>query len=405
MNLHQDRRFVSLLVSLILVGLSLSAQAETWEPVIGADELTALFSGTVLVAELGGGSLAVAKYNADGTGELKAWNDTFERNWKVVDDELICIEIDRRYQCWRIDKNSEKSNEYRGTKIETGETVIFTVTDQEASLTGAPRTGAGGAAEPSAEEMAQKLANPTNPIMTIGNNFEYVTFQGDLPGAEEESSFRYLFQTVFPFKLSDGKGTVFLRPAVPIFFNEPAPDGLGSFSSEGTDLGDIGFDLSYGQTSKSGWLYGGGVVGTLPTATNDKLGKDKWALGPEALFGKVAKWGAVIGLFTHQWDFAGSGDAKINSSALTYIYAISLGGGWQVAAAPVVTYDHEAASDNRLSLPLGIGIAKTSVIKGRPWKFQLQYWNYVETNDAFGPKHLVRLSISPVVSAPWNADK
>jgi hypothetical protein len=51
---------------------------------------------------------------------------------------------------------------------------------------------------------------------------------------------------------------------------------------------------------------------------------------------------------------------------------------------------------------LGIGIAKTSVIKGRPWKFQLQYWNYIETNDAFGPEHMIRLSISPVMSAPWN---
>jgi hypothetical protein len=253
--------------------------------------------------------------------------------------------------------------------------------------------------------MAQKLANPTNPIMTIGNNFDYVTFQGDLPGAEEESSFRYLFQTVFPFKLADGKGTVFFRPAVPIFFNEPVPDGLGGFSSEGTDLGDIGFDLSYGQTSKGGWLYGGGVVGTLPTATSDQLGKDKWALGPEVLFGKVAKWGVVMGLFTHQWDVAGSGDAKINNTALTYIYAFSLGGGWQVAASPVITYNHEAASDNKLSLPLGIGIAKTSVIKGRPWKFQLQYWNYVETNDAFGPEHQIRLSIAPVLSAPWNANK
>jgi hypothetical protein len=238
--------------------------------------------------------------------------------------------------------------------------------------------------------------------MTIGNNFDYVAFQGELPGAEEESSFRYLFQTVFPYKLADGKGTVFLRPAIPIFFNEPVPDGQGGFSSEGTDIGDIGFDFSYGQTNKKGWLYGGGIVGTLPTATNDRLGKDKWALGPELLFGKVGKWGAVIGLFTHQWDVAGSGDAKINSSAFTYVYAFSLGGGWQVAAAPVITYDHEAASGNKLTLPLGIGIAKTSVINGRPWKFQLQYWNYVEANDAFAPEHLIRLSISPVISAPWN---
>jgi len=379
--------------------------AETWEPVTGVDELAALFSDTVQTAELGSGNVATAKYNADGTGELKAWGDTFAREWKVDGDELICIKIDFHFQCWRIERNIEKDNEYRGTKVETGESVIFTVTAQQVQLGAGPRTDAGGSVQPSAAEMAQKLANPTNPIMTIGNNFDYVTFDGDLAGADDESSFRYLFQTTFPFKLPDNKGTVFFRPAIPIFFNEPVPDGLGGFDDKGIDLGDIGFDFSYGNTSKSGWIYGGGLVGLLPTATDDALGKDRWALGPEALFGKIGPWGAVLGLLTHQWDFAGSGDADINVTSFTYVYAFALGGGWQVAATPVISYDHEATSGNELTLPLGIGIAKTSIIKGRPWKFQLQYWNYVEANDTFAPEHLIRLSISPVVSAPWNVGK
>jgi len=392
-------------VAALLFFMASTVYAETWEAVTGADKLKALFTDTVQTAELGGGSQAVANYNADGTGELQAWGDTFAREWRVEGDDQICIKIDGRFQCWRIERNTEKQNEYRGTKLETGETVIFTVTEQATQLASGSRTDAGGSAQPSAEEMAQKLANPTNPIMTIGNNFDYVTFDGDLPGADDESSFRYLFQTVFPFKLSDGKGTVFFRPAIPVFFNEPVPAGPGSFSSEGIDLGDIGFDFSYGQTSKSGWIYGGGLVGTLPTATNDLLGKDKWALGPEGLFGKIGSWGAVLGLVTHQWDIGGSGNKDINVTSFTYVYAFALGGGWQIAAAPVITYDHEATNDNELTFPLGIGIAKTSIIKGRPWKFQLQYWNYVEANDAFAPEHLLRFSVSPVVSAPWNAGK
>lgn len=382
-----------------------SAQADTWEPVTDADQLRALFTDTVQTAELGGGSQAVANYNADGTGELKAWGDTFAREWKLDEDNQICIKIDNRFQCWRIEKNQDKDNEYRGAKIETGETVIFTVADQKAKMGAGPRTDAGGSAQPSAAEMAQKLANPTNPIMTIGNNFDFVTFDGDLPGADDESSFRYLFQTVFPFKLSEGKGTVFFRPAIPVFFNEPVPDGAGNYDSKGVDLGDIGFDLSFGKTSKSGWIYGGGAVGLLPTATDDALGKDKWALGPEALFGKIGAWGAALGLLTHQWDVGGSGDADINVTSFTYIYAFALGGGWQLSAAPTITYDHEVDSDNALNLPLGIGLAKTSIIKGRPWKFQVQYWNYVESNDIFAPEHLIRFSVSPVVSAPWNAGK
>lgn len=392
------------IVALVFLALTRPGHTQDWEPVRGAD-LEALFSDTTQKTELAGGSEAVAQFNADGTGELRAWGDTFARRWRVDDDQNVCILIDGKDQCFQVDRNPATPGEYRGTKLTTGETVIFTVSDQKATIGPAPRTQDGGPGQPSAAEMAQKLANPTNPIMTIGNNFDYVTFQGDLAGADHESSFRYLFQTVFPFKLRDGKGTVFFRPAVPVFFNEPVPDGAGGFDEKGIDLGDIGFDLSYGQTSKSGWIYGGGLVGTLPTATSDALGKDRWALGPEGLFGKIGSWGAVLGLLTHQWDVAGSGDADINVTSFTYVYAFGLGDGWQIAAAPVITYDHDAPSSDAMTLPLGIGIAKTSIIKGRPWKFQLQYWNYVETNDTFAPEHLIRLSISPVISAPWNAGK
>jgi hypothetical protein len=60
---------------------------------------------------------------------------------------------------------------------------------------------------------------------------------------------------------------------------------------------------------------------------------------------------------------------------------------------------------HKLCQALGIGIAKTSLIRGRPWKFQLQYWNYVEGADAFSAEHQFCLSINPGVVAPWNEGK
>jgi hypothetical protein len=41
------------------------------------------------------------------------------------------------------------------------------------------------------------------------------------------------------------------------------------------------------------------------------------------------------------------------------------------------------------------------VIGDKIWKFAFQYWNYVKTPDAFGPKHMLRFTITPVVQAPW----
>jgi hypothetical protein len=149
------------------------------------------------------------------------------------------------------------------------------------------------------------------------------------------------------------------------------------------------------------------MVGTIPTATDGALGKDQWALGPEILLGTIQKWGAVDSVLAHQWDIGG-GDAGVETSLTTanYFYAIFLKNGWQIVAAPTISYNHEArSSGDKLTLPLGVGIAKTAIIKGRPWKFQVQYWNYVAGIDDFSPEHQIRLSINPVVSAPWNAGR
>ena len=46
----------------------------------------------------------------------------------------------------------------------------------------------------------------------------------------------------------------FFRPAIPLNFNQPVfnSDEL-DFDSE-FGLGDIGFDLAYGRTTKDGWI-------------------------------------------------------------------------------------------------------------------------------------------------------
>lgn len=382
----------------LLPALSLGAD---WQPVTGQEALSRIFSDTVMTGRLPGESQAVARYYADGTGELNAWGDIFARRWKVESDDQACVLAAPSWICYTVERASNDPGHFRARRLDTGEFVEFDLAAQDIAVSHGAGDSAGGAAQPSAEEMAAKLANPTSPVMTIGNNFDYVGFDGDLPGASGQSSFRYVFQTVFPFKLSDG-GTLFFRPAIPVMFNEPIPAGINGWDEVGTDIADIGYDFSYGKTTSSGLLWGFGVAGTFPTATDDRLGKNLWGLGPELLLGKMGKWGVIGGLVSHQWDSAGSGDGEIDLTAINYFYAFPLGGGWQVAAGPSITYDHTRQSGDRWTVPAGIGIAKTSIIAGRPWKFQLQYWNYVEAPDAFAAKHQVRLSINPVVAAPWN---
>ena len=243
--------------------------AADWQPITGAENLRQLFDNTTVIRSLKDGVTATGRYRPDGTGTLEAWGGRFERRWEVPDDETFCILFDNERGCYRLERDVEQEGAYRAVDVETGEINPFTVTvgPRELDVAGAPATNAGSATEPSADELALKLSNPTAPVMTIGNNFDFISFDGDLDGASDESAFRYVFQTVFPFKFSENR-TLFCRPAIPVLFNDPVPSGPGEFDSVGTDIGDTGFDLSYGGTEKSGLLWAVGVAGTLPTASS-----------------------------------------------------------------------------------------------------------------------------------------
>ena len=51
-----------------------------------------------------------------------------------------------------------------------------------------------------------------------------------------------------------------------------------------------------------------------------------------------------------------------------------------------ITYDWEADSDQACTVPLGIGLAKTTKLGGKPWKFQAQVQYFAEQPDVFGPE-------------------
>lgn len=210
------------------------------------------------------------------------------------------------------------------------------------------------------------------------------------------------FKPAFPFSLGDGK--IFaVRPLIPFHFSKPVFNSTSSsFDDESSFLGDITTDIFYGKTYKSGWVFGGGAVTVLPTATNSKIAGKSFNAGPEVLVAKLADWGALGLLTTHQWDVDGWNDNDVSLSTMQYIFSFLLGDGWSVVASPTISYNWEADNGNEWSVPLGTGISKTSIIGGRPWKFALQVHYYVEQPDAFGPEWFVKFKISPVVLNPFS---
>jgi hypothetical protein len=254
-----------------------------------------------------------------------------------------------------------------------------------------------------ADEVAKELANPNNDLakLTFKNQFHW--YKGDLPDADEQSNYTMLFQPIFPFGLgttaAGAKQTLFLRPAIPLLVDQPVleTDGGGLGWGDKTAVGDWGFDLAYAETRKDGFLWAAGMVGTLPFATDSAVAGKQLRLGPELLVAKITKVG-TFGIFpSHQWDVTGWGEGKskdFSTTAIQPMIVFTPGGGWQISSKPIINYDW---TEEQWTVPLTFGVAKTVMLGGRPWQFEVEANYYVEQADAFGPDWMLSFNVTPVV--------
>ncbi|MBU1009994.1 MAG: hypothetical protein KKD74_07665 [Bacteroidetes bacterium] len=271
----------------------------------------------------------------------------------------------------------------------------------------------------SADEIAKELADPNTVLGTLNFNFDYINYQGDLPEAGSQNSFSMGFQPVLPVPLNKTVN-LFVRPNIPLYFTQPT-FGVNGFENQGVNLGNISADVAVGKSFPSKTVGVLGVFGSFRTASNEDLRSPYTLLGPEIAVGQIFKWGVVGLLVSHGWsvnkyDDPTAGRVSImgndvfaaskagESASITsgqYFYNISLKNGWQIAGGPTYSYNHKAEKGNKFTLPVGGGAVKVVRFGKLPMKFQLQYWYYVASPDAFGPQHQIRFTVSPVVALPW----
>jgi hypothetical protein len=271
--------------------------------------------------------------------------------------------------------------------------------------------------EQSNEELARELANPNTTLGTLNVNFDYTSYKGDLPGADSQEAYRVSFQPVLPYPLGEGVN-LFVRPNFPVLYKQPVPQvgdadiypsgddqfGVqsGFFSNSDVEFGDIGFDVAIGMTLPSKTVVVGGIVGTLDTATDDAVGLGQYLFGPEVAVAQIFDWGVLGVLLSHQWDVGGDDDFDTSITGGQYFYTVNLSDGWQISGSPTFSYNHEAPTEEeKWTLPVGVGVAKTTRFGKTPWKFSLQYWQFVKQADSLGPDFQIRFSLGPVVPLPW----
>lgn len=273
------------------------------------------------------------------------------------------------------------------------------------------------------EESTRQSCNPLGgDFMLLQTEIAKSSFKGDITRTTRESTV-FKFQPIIPVGVEDifGKDWVLVnRPTFQYFFSSDVVDKneMGRQMAAGTlDPGDLPFKSVSGfgdfihfsllgkSVSTQNWgggdiVWGAGPTFMFPTASTEELGTGKYSIGPAAVAGFIGKKGVLAGLFQHWSSYAsggrGSGD-DVNYSWLQLYYLKTLKNGWQVGGTPIITANWEQESDNRYTIPVGLGIFKNVFIGPMPVKIGLEAQYSLVRPDNYGEEYRVSLKMIPIM--------
>jgi hypothetical protein len=242
-------------------------------------------------------------------------------------------------------------------------------------------------------DLAKASQNPVAAIISLP--FQNNTFFGI--GPDDEVANVLNIQPVIPVNL--GPLNLINRTIVPLIYLPDLtaglpelPEGISGGSTFG--LGDINYTGWLSPVAGGPITWGIGPSISIPTATDEKLGTEKWSAGPSAVV--VAQPGPFVlgGLVRQLWSFAGDGDRQDVSQMLIQPFLnYNLEEGWFLVSAPIITANWEADSDDRWTVPVGGGGGRVFRIGTQALNATLQAYYNVEAPE-FGPDWSLRFAIT-----------
>jgi hypothetical protein len=261
-----------------------------------------------------------------------------------------------------------------------------------------------GEAEASLREITRQINNPISPLwqVTFDNSLSSV----DGGGLDDELAYTGALQPFMPIALSEfGLGRfawardyrVITQLTLPVFQMVPLPPGPEGDLESG--FGDIQLASVLAPSATSGWVWGVGPTFIFPSASNGVVGQEKWQAGPAVVGGYLgSKWTAYA-VAQQWWSFAGD-DSRPRTSqlCLNYVLLRSFGHTWQVGMQPSIEVDWTESDDNKLLLPVGLGVGKTVRIGGFPVQLWVEADYYaVRPDDLSSPRWGIDFQIIPVI--------
>ena len=286
--------------------------------------------------------------------------------------------------------------------------------------------------QPNAGQMKKLMDNPVGNVAMFLNQIDYIQMEN--PTADRTShQTNYTGILQFPKSINEDwnliSRVVFTVPSLPFdqnkidefFENSPIGSSQGSILPP-PESGGLPIDLFPGRTTgfgdmfyvgffspKKGIKHTGGATSVwgvgadiaAPTAQEGVLGTGKWSTGPAALYAYLGPKWVLAGLLQHYKSFAGDdARADVNLTNIQYFHYYALNPTTSIGAGPTITANWKQNSDNRWTVPLGIGINKTINIGKLPVRFGAEmHYSAIRPDDIVGSKWTYRFTVIPAVPA------
>jgi hypothetical protein len=248
------------------------------------------------------------------------------------------------------------------------------------------------AAAATAENLAKQLSNPIADLVSLPLQFNW----NEGYGPNHELQFVLNFQPVVPFHISKDWNLI-ERFIVPFVSTPELAPGVGPVSG----LGTVIFSSFFSPRNSGKFIWGVGPVVGLPMTSDPLLGGGQWLMGPTAVgLTQAGPW--TVGALVNQlFSVATTGNQPrpyYSQALIQPFVAYTTKTAVTFTLNSLSTYNWEAASDQRWTVPVNLLVSKLTKLGPFPLSIQAGAGYYAAHPD-IGPRGW-RLQMQFVVLLP-----
>lgn len=209
-------------------------------------------------------------------------------------------------------------------------------------------------------EMARKAQDPLGNVQALMTD-NTIAFDG---GPEDDTSYGFQLQPVYSIP-NGTQWNMIARAVVPILGTEPGvvlpPLGSEPRPDSGSSWGlsDSVLQFILSPKSDSAWKWGIGPQASVKTRSSSRQAGPGWGGGlAGVLFGGIGDW-SIGAIAMQHW---GEDDFNLGSLQIIAMYNFPEAPGYYVGYNNSITYNWDASSDDRLTLPLGAVAGRTLLL-------------------------------------------